>query len=81
MMNKDTFADWLEIHTDLKQYAIKRYSRAIDTLSLELGDFGLQRMNLFNLTYTDTAFIDTILNNPEFKNNLIDKALETFTIG
>lgn len=64
-MNKHTFARWLETHTDLRQYAIKRYSRAIETLSLELGDFELQRINLFNLT--DTAFIDTILNNPEFK--------------
>lgn len=64
-MNKDTFARWLETHTDLKQYAIKRYSRAIETLSLELGDFGLQRINLFK--FTDTAFIDTILSNPEFK--------------
>jgi 5-methylcytosine-specific restriction enzyme A len=63
--NLDTFAKWLETNTDLKQYAIKRYSRAIDTLSLELGDFGLHRINLFNLT--DTAFIDTILSNPEFK--------------
>lgn len=65
MINKDTFASWLEIHTNLKPYAIKRYSRAIETLSLELGDFGLQRDNLFNLT--DTTFIETILSNPEFK--------------
>jgi 5-methylcytosine-specific restriction enzyme A len=65
MINKDTFAKWLETHSDLKEYAIKRYSRAIETLSSELGDFGLQRINLFNLT--DTAFIDTILRNPEFK--------------
>ncbi|MBZ5753046.1 HNH endonuclease [Metabacillus rhizolycopersici] len=64
-MNKDTFAEWLKTYTDLKPYAIKRYSRAIETLSLELGDFGLQRINLFNLP--DTAFIDTILSNPEFK--------------
>ncbi|QPA53768.1 hypothetical protein [Lysinibacillus sphaericus] len=64
MINKETFARWLEIHSDLQEYAIKRYSRAIETLSLELGDFGLQIINLFNLT--DTAFIDTILSNPEF---------------
>jgi 5-methylcytosine-specific restriction enzyme A len=65
MMNKDNFARWLVTHTDLKQYAINRYSRAIETLSLELVDFGLQSINLFNLT--DTTYIDTILSNPEFK--------------
>lgn len=65
MMNQDTFAEWLKSHTELKQYAIKRYSRAIETLSLELVDFGLQRINLFYLT--DTAFIDKILINSEFK--------------
>jgi 5-methylcytosine-specific restriction enzyme A len=64
MINKETFAKWLGTHTDLQEYAIKRYSRAIETLSLELEDFGLQRINLFNLT--DITFIDTILSNPEF---------------
>lgn len=64
MINIDTFARWLETHTDLKEYAIKRYSRAIETLSSELGDFGLQRVNLFNIT--DTTFVDTILSNPDF---------------
>jgi 5-methylcytosine-specific restriction enzyme A len=65
MINKDTFARWLEVHTDLQQYAIKRYSRAIEKLPTELGDYGLQIINLFYLT--NTAFIDTILSNPEFK--------------
>ncbi|MEH7254292.1 hypothetical protein V7111_19400 [Neobacillus niacini] len=65
MMNKDTFAKWLETHTDLQQYAIKRYSRAIEKLPSELVDYRLQRIILFNLT--DTTFIDTILNNLEFK--------------
>ncbi|WP_157077242.1 HNH endonuclease [Robertmurraya korlensis] len=64
-MNKDSFSNWLETHTDLQQYAIKRYSRAIEKLPSELGDYGLQRITLFNLA--DTTFIDTILNNPEFK--------------
>ncbi|WP_144466143.1 hypothetical protein [Bacillus sp. FDAARGOS_235] len=65
MMNKDTFAEWLRTYADIKPYSIGRYSKAINTISSELGDYGLQGINLFNLT--DTAFIDAILSNPEFK--------------
>ncbi|MEC1791040.1 hypothetical protein P9D84_06445 [Bacillus vallismortis] len=81
-MNTDTFAKWLETHANLKPYSIGRYSKAIDTISSELGDYGLQRINLFNLS--DTAFIDTILNNPEFKrkndkgNRMYSTALKHF---
>lgn len=64
-MNKDTFAEWLKSNTDIKPYSVGRYSKAIGTISTELEDFGLQAINLFTLT--DTAFIDTILCNPEFK--------------
>lgn len=82
MMNTDTFAKWLETHANLKPYSIGRYSKAIDTISSELGDYGLQRINLFNLS--DTAFIDTILNNPEFRrkndkgNRMYSTALKHF---
>jgi len=65
MMNKDTFAEWLKTYAVIKPYSIGRYSKAINTISSELGEYGLQRINLFNLT--DTAFIDLILSNPEFK--------------
>jgi 5-methylcytosine-specific restriction enzyme A len=65
MMSQDTFADWLKTYANIKPYSIGRYSKAISTISSELGDYGLNRINLFNLN--DTAFIDTILNNPEFK--------------
>lgn len=65
MMNQDTFAEWLRTNADIKSYSIGRYSKAINTISSELGDYGLQKINLFHLT--DTAFIDTILDNPEFK--------------
>lgn len=65
MINQDTFAEWLRNYANIKPYSIGRYSKAIGTISSELGDYGLQRINLFNLT--DTAFIDTILSNPEFK--------------
>src|SRR5579875_1998565 len=64
-MNKASFAEWLRTYTHIKPYSIGRYSKAIDTISSELGEYGLQRINLFNLT--DTTFIDTILSNPEFK--------------
>jgi len=49
-MNKDTFAEWLKTYEDIKPYSIGRYSKAINTISPELGDYGLQRINLFNLT-------------------------------
>jgi 5-methylcytosine-specific restriction protein A len=81
-MNKDTFAKWLENNTDLKPYSIGRYANAIDTVSSELGDYGLQRIALFNLS--DTAFVDTILNNPNFKKrnrqigNMYSAALNHF---
>ncbi len=65
MLDIDTFAEWLRTNADIKPYSIGRYSKAIGTISSELGAYGLQRINLFNLT--DTAFIDTILSNPEFK--------------
>ncbi|MEY8844296.1 hypothetical protein V2B35_16850 [Bacillus safensis] len=65
MMNQDTFADWLRTYANIKPYSIGRYSKAIGTISSELGDYGLQKINLFNLT--DAAFIDEILSNPEFK--------------
>lgn len=65
MMNQDTFAEWLRTYADIKPYSIGRYSKAINTISSELGDYGIQKINLFNLT--DTAFIDTILRNTEFK--------------
>ncbi|WP_430507767.1 hypothetical protein [Rossellomorea marisflavi] len=82
MMNTDTFAKWLEIHADLKPYSIRRYSKAIDTISSELRDYGLQRINLFDLS--DTEFINAILNNPEFKrkndkgNRMYSTALKHF---
>ncbi|WP_255233577.1 HNH endonuclease [Bacillus altitudinis] len=82
MINKDTFASWLETYANLKPYSIGRYSNAIDTISSELGGYGLQRINLFNLT--DTAFIDTILNNSKFKkkndkgNRMYSTALKHF---
>ncbi|MGP4082062.1 HNH endonuclease [Pseudalkalibacillus sp. R45] len=69
MVNKDAFAKWLETYAKLKPYSIGRYAGAIDTISSELEVYGLQDINLFNLT--DATFIDTILTNPEFikKNN------------
>ncbi|GLY12501.1 hypothetical protein [Pseudobacillus badius] len=81
-MNTDTFAKWLETHSNLKPYSIGRYSKAIETISSEIGDYGLQRINLFNLT--DTTFVDTILNNSEFKkkndkgNRMYSTALKHF---
>lgn len=67
-MNQDTFAEWLRTYANIKPYSIGRYSKAIGTISLELRDYGLQSFNLFTLT--DTAFIDAILDNSEFKRRM-----------
>jgi len=81
-MNKDTFAKWLETHADLKPYSIGRYANAIDIISSELGNYGLDEINLFKVT--DTTFIETILNNPNFKKrnrqigNMYSAALNHF---
>ncbi|MBV5114276.1 hypothetical protein KN772_17755 [Bacillus altitudinis] len=64
-MNQDTFAEWLRTYANIKPYSIGRYSKAIGTISSELEDYGLQSINLFNLT--DAAFIDEILSNSKFK--------------
>lgn len=65
MINKDTFVEWLKTSTNINPYTIGRYSQAIDTISSELGDYGLKRINLYTLT--NTTIIDTIIQNPEFK--------------
>jgi len=81
-MNKDTFAQWLEINANIKPYSIGRYSKAIDTISSDLGYYGLNAIDLFNLS--DPSFIDEILNNPEFKkkndkgNRMYSTALKHF---
>lgn len=64
-MNKERFIKWLENNTIIKEYSIGRYANAIDTLSSELGNYGLSERNLFNVS--DTTVIDRILINPEFK--------------
>ncbi len=66
MINKDTFVEWLKTSTNINPYTIGRYSQAIDTISSELGDYGINRINLYTLT--NTTIIDTIIQNPEFKN-------------
>ncbi len=69
MVNKDSFAKWLEEHSNIKPYTIGRYASAIDTITSELSSYGLPQQNLFSIT--DTVFIDSILTSHEFiqKNN------------
>lgn len=56
-MNKDSFAKWLETHSNLKLYSIGRCSKAIDTVSSELENYELP----------GNKYIYIILTNPEFK--------------
>jgi MoxR-like ATPase len=65
LINKDTFVEWLTTSTNINPYTIGRYSQAIDTISSELGDYELNKINLYTLT--NTAIINTIIQNPEFK--------------
>lgn len=58
-MNIDAFAKWLETNTSLKTYSVGRYLKAIDTIISDLDSYGLEHLNLFNLS--DTAYIDIIL--------------------
>jgi 5-methylcytosine-specific restriction enzyme A len=68
-MTKDNFINWLEDTTELANYSIRRYAGAIETLSEELINYGINERNLYNVT--DINIIDTILNNSVFqeKNN------------
>jgi 5-methylcytosine-specific restriction enzyme A len=81
-MGKNDFIIWLQKNTTIKPYSIGRYSAAIDTISTELGNYGLSETNLYNVT--DTAILDKILNNPEFKkknnkgNRMYSAALNHF---
>ncbi|WP_223593649.1 hypothetical protein [Neobacillus bataviensis] len=81
-MNKQKFIEWLEKNTNIIQYSIRRYAAAIDTLSSELGNYGISERDLFNIS--DTTIIDRILINPEFKkkntkgNRMYSAALNHF---
>ncbi|MEH7254312.1 hypothetical protein V7111_19505 [Neobacillus niacini] len=68
-MTKDHFINWLEDTTKLAKYSIRRYAGAIETLSEELRDYGINERDLYNVT--DMNIIDCILNNSLFqeKNN------------
>ncbi|WP_163061161.1 hypothetical protein [Bacillus cereus] len=70
-MDKNNFTDWLKNNTELSYYSIGSYTVAIDIVSSELENYGLNGVNnLYNVT--ETAIINKILNNPEFKKR-IDK--------
>src|SRR4051812_10718021 len=81
-MGKEDFIKWLENSTELAPYTINRYAGAIDTLSTELENYGLNEDNLFS--GTDKKVIESILINPVFKeknkkgNNMYSAALNHF---
>ncbi|WP_307893575.1 HNH endonuclease [Bacillus swezeyi] len=72
-MNKEDFINWLINTTKLSPYSVNRYANAIDTISSELVNYGLENINLYN--ETDIKIIDAVINellaNQEFqkKNN------------
>lgn len=81
-MNKENFNRWLRITRSIKEYSANRYSNAIETISSEIGKYGLEGINLFYLP--DTELIDKILVHPEFKqkdskgNRMYSTALKHF---
>ncbi len=81
-MKKDIFIKWLENNTEVSSYTINRYANAIDTLSKEIRNFGIDEENLYDVTKKD--IILRILNNPKFQeknkkgNNMYSAALNHF---
>ena len=81
-MSVKDFAKWLETHTNVIPYSVKRYSGAIPLIMSELESYGLGNTNLFEIN--DTNFIDDILNNEIFQvknrkgNRMYSAALNHF---
>ncbi|GMG75481.1 hypothetical protein ShirakiTB12_39490 [Priestia megaterium] len=68
-MDKSNFTKWLNANTTLSSYSIGRYAGAIDTLSIELGSYGITETSLYNIN--NIAVIDSIIKDAKFqeKNN------------
>ncbi|CAM5779125.1 hypothetical protein BBOR36S_00276 [Brevibacillus borstelensis] len=59
MMDKEDYKKWLINNRAVKEYSANRYANAIDTISSEIGGYGLEQLNLYVIS--DTAIIDRIL--------------------
>jgi 5-methylcytosine-specific restriction enzyme A len=72
-MDKESFIYWLENNRNIASYSVNRYANAIDTISSELDNFGLGRINIYSIT--DTVIIDIILTNTVFqqKNSKVNR--------
>lgn len=81
-MGKSSFIKWLNSNTTLSSYSIGRYAGAIDTLSIELGGYGITETSLYNIN--DIEVIDTIIKNAKFQeknskgNRMYSAALNHF---
>lgn len=82
MMDKEDYKKWLINNRAVKEYSANRYANAIDTISSEIGGYGLEQLNLYVIS--DTAIIDRILIHPEFQkkdtkgNRMYSNALKHF---
>ncbi|MBY8908878.1 HNH endonuclease [Salinicoccus roseus] len=72
MRDFNHFVYWLKNYTDLSEYSTGRYSKAIHIIALELEEYGLPKVNLYN---SNSLFINQILNNDSFKikNNKVNR--------
>jgi 5-methylcytosine-specific restriction enzyme A len=72
-MSKESFIYWLENNRKIASYSVNRYANAIDIISSELDNFGLDRINLYSIS--DTVIIDIILANTVFqqKNSKVNR--------
>lgn len=76
------FSEWLEEHTEISSYSVRRYSGAIPLITSELESYGLKSVNL--LKVNDYSLIDEILLNDFFKlkdqkgNRMYSAALNHF---
>lgn len=82
MMDKEDYKKWLINNRAVKEYSANRYANAIDTISSEIGGYGLEQLNLYVIS--DTTIIDRILIHPEFQkkdtkgNRMYSTALKHF---
>lgn len=81
MMTKNGFMNFIK-KRKLKEISVNKYANAIDTLSSELDNYGLEKTDLYNIS--DTTIINRILSNPNFQqknqkgNNMYSAALNHF---
>lgn len=72
----DNFSNWMIIHKNLSSSSVKKYTRAVNTISNDMLGLGVINESLLNMGLTELDLsIVLILNNPQFikKNTIGDR--------